>query len=339
MKFLPGTKVIRFKSIILPDDFEARLTDPEVLALAANIAANGGVPAHPPVVRWMPRGNPRLTCGGNRLAALVVNGLKREGVTEDTDGMVEVRAFEGTDADEARLRRDENIHRRQDRDRWLREQVEETARDLAAERAKDSTVAPKTAPSEGGGARQEPVAPPPLEVDAGEQLMCNVDCGGTPCGHPVGESGVCASGHDWTPAGVFKGARLLGVQNVVEQQAGDPPRPLVPTKADKVAARKKVAAKTGTTPAAVKQAEQRDRAKRGETKPAREKHDDGGAALDHDQLRVQRVYIDVLASVDQAITRIANHIAKQPDTVLNVNLAGLRMWRDDFKAARKAAGL
>lgn len=40
-------------------------------------------------------------------------------------------------------------------------------------------------------------------------FLCEIP--GRACGLPVGETGVCANGHDWTPAGVFRGARIIGV--------------------------------------------------------------------------------------------------------------------------------
>lgn len=293
MKWIPGTRTIRAASLKLPPDYDltARMAQSHVIELAKSIRENGGRPAQLPVVEWTTM---ELVCGGDRFAALCLNGMKLRGISPDLDGMLEVCAFEGTAGDIKRLRRAENIHRRQDRDRWLREQVEEEARELAVARGQvavserrggeagrlpDDSDDPSEA--KGGGAHpgDSSGSPGNTALDSPEQFMCDIKTDGVTCGHPVGEDGKCENGHDWSPAAVFAGARIIGWTEVVEQQAGVPPRPLV-TKADKTAARKKVAERTGTTPAAVKQAEQRDRQRKGETKHGRVKHDDAAGPVD-----------------------------------------------------------
>lgn len=88
----------------------------------------------------------------------------------------------------------------------------------------------------------------------------------------------------------------------LQQQAGRPAVPQQPvtvTKADVVEARKRVAAREGTSAAALKQAAHRDRVKRGEAKPSRQKHDDSAGesipGLSADQLLQLHAYLDGFA--------------------------------------------
>jgi len=49
------------------------------------------------------------------------------------------------------------------------------------------------------------------EIESDEPFYCNVLAkDGKECGEPVNGEGMCPNGHDWTPAGIMKGARLLG---------------------------------------------------------------------------------------------------------------------------------
>lgn len=330
MRWLSGTKTVRASSLKLPLGYDLvnRVNQPHVIELAKSIRENGGKPAHLPVVHvptW------ELVAGGDRFAALCLNGLRLRTPSPDTDGLIEVRAFEGTAEDVERLRRHENIHRRQDRDKWLREQVEAEAAALAGARVKDSVAAvlPEGTRLESGEVTGE--GPPAAATGATD--------GGA--GEPGQPADAGNPGEEPAPP-----EAPHAVWCTLDKAHGGPCLAAAVTKADKTAARKKVAEREGTTPAAVKQAEQRDRKKRGETRQqsARQKHDDSaGHALTKEQLQVQHALIDVAAAVSAAVVRLRNFIPKRPDAekqfALEVRLEKLKDWLKSLEVARKGAGL
>lgn len=116
MKWLAGTKVLRLSSLKLPGDFAARKKAAHVKEDRASSIKEVGLINLPVVVfDEKPR---RVVAGVDRLAALVVNGLKPH------DG-VEVRAVvEATPEELERLEIHENLGRRHDNKDELKRRLE-----------------------------------------------------------------------------------------------------------------------------------------------------------------------------------------------------------------------
>jgi hypothetical protein len=132
----------------------------------------------------------------------------------------------------------------------------------------------------------------------------------------------------------------------VQQQAGAPSVPEQPVTVEspkeKAARRKKAAAlateATGktVTPAAVKQAEHRERKKKGLVNP-RQKHEDAGPALGPLGEEVGRAFLDVHRFITDAVTRLSNLSKKHPELGDRFPIAGwLAALKEQAKGIKAA---
>lgn len=106
-----GIKKVKLDTIVLPKGFGARKKEKHVADLARSIEESGVIAL--PVVRDKPR---KLVAGGDRLAALMLNGTK----------LHEVRIVSGTDEEIEAITLEENLWRRRgdDYDAMIRRLVE-----------------------------------------------------------------------------------------------------------------------------------------------------------------------------------------------------------------------
>ena len=298
-----GIKTVRLESLSLPGDHKKRTASPHVIALAASIKANANAPINPPVVWWFDsdtKKKPRRVCaGGDRVAALALNGA----------AALEVNAFEGTEADFLRIRAHENAHRRHDdRDAWLRSLVEASA--------PDETTAVKLSVDSA-----QPVLPAQEGAEAGAiSHWANSD--GNPLCGADNLPGECTVG-ERVDAPVTCATCLLCMDEAgVERNKllrSEKPKSAQTLKSE---VRKKVAAEVGASPAAVKQAEYRDRLKKGEVAKRTAHNDDGPAMSDAAMKLVADIAGIALALQHQqaAITRLYE---RNPTLAMRFNAGGV----------------
>lgn len=354
MKWFKGIRTVAPSALKLSGTFKQRLAAPHVQAMAASTGKVGRI--NLPAVCWKLNGvlHREVAAGEDRVAAsLIANGM-------NWDAPIEVRTFDGDEQDVLTVRAHENAHRRHDnRDEWLAglaRAVEESTQ------VEDDAEGGAVEPGEPGVA-EEATGNPGGEAAPPEALVCNLDGpDGGECGTEVGEDGRCANGHDWSPAAVFAGARLLGVREVLDppdniatatdQALAAVPAPLahasdgkggalcgVRSKGESVVgeavngvpvtcggcnkllrkpnykAAAALATETTGKPVsanAVRQAAYRDRKAKGQVKPARQKHVDGGEPMGPLADEVGRALLDVHRFVSDATTRLANLLRKHP---------------------------
>jgi hypothetical protein len=157
IKWYEKLRTIKISSLKLSGGFKARLTKPSVRDMAESTGKVGRI--NLPVVCWRLRKAKHLevAAGEDRIASeLVRNGGK-------WDTAILVRTFDCDEETEiAAVRAHENAIRRHDnRDEWLAGLAKQ---EQAAAIGEDSTGSLKNETGEGGGARQEPVSPPPPEA-------------------------------------------------------------------------------------------------------------------------------------------------------------------------------
>ena len=313
MKWI-GIKTVRLESLSLPGDHKKRTALPHVIALAASIKANANAPINPPVVWWFDsdsKKKPRRVCaGGDRVAALVLNGA----------AALEVNAFEGTEADFLRIRAHENAHRRHDdRDAWLRSLVEASAPDEPTELPPVDSA--------------QPVLPAQEGAEAGA-ISHHGDGEGNPLCRAESTPGSSVVGNlSKAPVSCLACMKLAPHHrnNLLRSPAA---------KSAKAATRRAVADAAGTTPAAVKQAEYRDRVKKGEVAKRTAHNDDGPAMSDAAMKLVADIagIAQTLAHQQAAIKRL---IERNPSLQLRFNLgyvlAELKVQAATLRAMAPAA--
>lgn len=279
------TRWVRFESLRLPGDWKARLERAHLADRVASIREVGVI--NLPVVAWELDGEKRreLVAGCDRVAALVVNGLK------PTDS-IEVRCFDADSAEDVRrVRIHENLHRRHDdRDALLRELVAMS----------------------GGGANDRPQQPDEADEKSDAWTDDLLDLPSGPVlveAAPVPENPLADFADAWVEP---EPAPAITAQPV-RKKAGRP-------KTEKGAARERAAAVAGTTPEAVRAAEYRDRKKRGEVEPKQASSD----GLSPDAERVCDGLDDVAHALTQAQRRLTVLLTDFPGLAERFNIGGAR---------------
>jgi hypothetical protein len=341
---------LKISSLKLSGGFKARLTKPSVVAMAASTEEVGRI--NLPVVCWtLAKAKRReATAGEDRIAAeLVRNGGK-------WDALIAVRTFDcDTELEIQQVRAHENAIRRHDnRDEWLA--------GLARATAEDSKLSSENIDAEGGavepgkpGVAEEATgnpggeAAPPEALDPPDNLAQGFagpvqQQAGSP---PVPPAGADPHAHWCILSPSHRGACLDSNARPEQIRWADPSMRFeappakqavtVETPKAKAERRKQAAAlateATGktVTPAAVKQAEHRERKKAGLVNP-RQKHEDAGPALGPLGEEVGRAFLDVHRFITDAVTRLSNLAKKHPELGERFPVAG---WLAALKEAGK----